>query len=454
METAPIVWNDTVYVTSSHDNVYALDAKTGAQIWMFVYQARGFGIEANRGVGLLNGRLYLGTLDGHLIALDATTGNVLWNVVGVHDTRNSYYTMAPLPFRNVVLIGVSNGDWGGIGYVTAFDAATGKRAWEWQTVPGPGTPGHETWSGDSWKTGGGAVWAGLTLDPDTATLYIDTGNPDPDLVGTKRLGANLYTDSMVALDISTNRPRLKWYRQLIPHDTHDWDAGMAPVLFTARVNGAPRSVAATADKGGNFWLLDAVTGAVLERSVVSTQTQPTEDPDVEGNVACPGTNGGVQYNGGAYLPELNAFYVPSIDQCAVFTSDEGSKYVPGQIYLAGGVTVVGGSTGWMNAIDMGTGRMLWRRKLPLPALGGALALSGGIVFSGQLDGTFQAYDANNGNVLWMGQTGSPIKAPPSAYVVDGKPYVVVASGQPGKNFTFPGEPLTNAGSLISAFTLP
>jgi alcohol dehydrogenase (cytochrome c) len=317
---------------------------------------------------LLDGKVFLGTLDSHVVALDAKTGHVVWDVVGAHDPSESYYTMAPVPFRNVILIGVSGGDTGANGYITAFDAATGKRVWEWQTIPKPGERAIKTWAGDSWKRGGGAVWGGLTIDPESATLYLDVGNPQPDFVGTGRAGANLFTCSMVALDISGSAPKLKWYYQYIAHDTHDWDAAMPPVLFTGAVHGTSRHLVAAADKRGTFWVLDAQRGTLVEKIAVATQMNPVLEPSLHGAVACPGTNGGVQYNGGAYSPQTNAFYVPSSDQCQIYTADGDVAFIPGQLYLAGTTAVDGSSRGWMSAVDIGSGTMRWRIPLPLPGL--------------------------------------------------------------------------------------
>ncbi len=454
LETAPIAYNGMLFITSAHDNIYALDAKTGVQKWKFSYAPHVIAFSANRGVALLDGKVFVGTLDGHLIALDANTGAKVWDVVGVHDQSNTFYTMAPVPYKGMLLEGASNGDWGGIGYITAFDAATGKRVWEWNTVPGPGEPGHETWSGDSWKRGGAAVWSGVAIDQATQTLYLDLGNPQPDFLGTVRKGTNLYSNSMVALDISGMQPKLKWYYQFIPHDTHDWDPAMPPVLFTGTVAGAQRQLVASGDKGGNFWVLDATTGQLVHHLAVSTQKGQDTDPNVEGNLACPNTNGGVEYNGGSYMPETNTFYVPSVDECGIWKSNGRATYLAGQFFIGGTFPALSGpNTGWMNAVDISTGQFAWRKKLSLPAVGGALSLGTGVVFTGELDGTFDAYDAKSGNVLWKFATGSPILAPPSAYTVEDKEYIVVASGQPG-NQTVPEISKTSAaGSMLSAFSL-
>jgi alcohol dehydrogenase (cytochrome c) len=373
--------------------------------------------------------------------------------------------MQPVPYRDMLLLGASNGDWGGIGYLSAFSAATGKRIWDWETIPGPGQPGHGSWSGDSWKRGGGAIWSGVAIDPATNTLYADAGNPQPDFLGTIRKGTNLYTNSMVALDISGATPKLKWYHQFIPHDTHDWDPAMPPVLFSGTVGGTARKLVAAGDKGGNFWVLDAGTGALVYHLPVSTQKGQNTEPSRTGNIACPNTNGGVEFNGGSYMPETNAFYVPSVDQCGQWTSPGTATYVSGQFYLGGAFPkLVGPSTGYMSAVDIGTGKFLWRKHLAFPQIGGALSLSSGIVFTGGVNGDFTAYDAKTGSVLWHYPTNQTIQAPPGSYSLGGKQYVVVASGPAGINFADPrfaaGAPTLEGTyshptkATITAFTLP
>jgi alcohol dehydrogenase (cytochrome c) len=455
MEAAPIVWQGTVYVSTGNDSVYAIDAQTGDERWHFSYPiAHAVAFWVNRGVAVLEGRVYLGTLNGHLIALDARSGKLLWDVQGVHDPKTSFYSMAPVAYKNLVLIGASNGDWGGNGYITAFSAATGARVWEWQTIPKPGEPGHETWPGNSWKTGGGSIWGGLALDPARNLLFVDVGNPEPDFLGTVREGKNLYTDSMVALDISGPRPRVRWYYQFTPHDMHDWDAAMPPVLFTGTVNGTKRALVAAADKGGNFWVLDARDGTLLRHAVVSTQRGGAAPPSANGTLTCPGTNGGVQYNGGSFLPETNAFYVPSIDQCETFKTGAVTNDADRDLDLGGPVPLATGRTfGWMSAVDVDSGKFLWRKEMALPQVGGALSLGSGVVFTGQLSGEFDAYDARNGAVLWKSSTGSAISGPPVTYALGDHQFVVVASGNANPNYIVPGM-ATNAGALVSAFALP
>ena len=460
LEVSPIVYNGTMYVTSAHDHVYALDAATGKQKWEFKDSPHVISFAANRGIGLYDGKVFLGTLDGHLIALDAATGEKVWDKVTVDDPANSFYTMAPVPYHNPttnqdeLLVGVSNGDWGGIGNVAAYDPKDGHELWRWQTVPGPGEAGHDTWSGDSWKRGGASTWGGITIDPASQTMYLDLGNPGPDFLASARLGDNLYSDSMVALDLSGGKPKLKWYYQFIPHDTHDWDPPMQPVLFTGKVGGDQRKLVAAGDKAGNFWILDAETGKLVDKTITSFQKNVDVAPTVEGNVACPNTLGGIEYQGGAFDPATNAFYIPSQNECGEWTASKDAVYIAGQFYLGGGFPkLIGPNTGQMNAIDVSTGVFNWRHNLSLPNYGGALVTASGLLFSGDLRGNERAYDTKTGRVLWTYDTGAYIQAPTEAYEVNGKEYLVVASGTAG-NAEIPELPnTTGQEAIISAFTL-
>lgn len=438
MEVSPIVYNGTMYITTAHDHIYALDAATGKMKWSFNDSPHVISFAANRGIALMDGNVYIGTLDGHLIALDAETGKKVWDKVTVDDTANSFYTMAPVPYhdphtnRDMLLIGVSDGDWGGNGNISAYDPKTGDVIWRWDTVPGPGQPGHDTWSGDSWKRGGAATWTGVTIEPATSTMYLDLGNPSPDFLGSVRKGANLYSDSMVALDISGDKPTLKWYHQFIPHDTHDWDPAFQPVLFTGTVNGASRKLVAAGDKAGNFWILDAATGKLLDHTVTSFQKGVNQAPSLEGNIACPNTLGGIEYQGGAFDPATNDFYVPSQNECGEWKATKEAVYIAGQFYVGGTFPkLVGPDTGQMNAINVGTGIFDWRHHFDLPNYGGALVTASGLVFSGNLGGTENAFDAKTGRILWHYDTGAYIQAPTEAYEANGNEYIVVASGQAG-----------------------
>jgi alcohol dehydrogenase (cytochrome c) len=460
MEVSPIVYNGTMYVTSAHDHVYALDAATGKLKWEFKNSPHVISFAANRGIALLDGNVYIGTLDGHLIALNAATGEKVWDKVTVDDTANSFYTMAPVPYHNpatnqdVLLMGVSNGDWGGIGNIAAYDPKDGHEVWRWQTVPGPGEPGHDTWSGDSWKRGGASTWGGVTIDTASQTMYLDLGNPGPDFLATARQGDNLYSDSMVALDLSGAKPKLKWHYQFIPHDEHDWDPPMQPVLFTGKVGGDQRKLVAAGDKAGNFWILDAESGKLVDKTITSFQKNVNVPPSIEGNIACPNTLGGIEYQGGAFDPATNAFYIPSQNECGSWTASKDAVYIAGQFYLGGGFpTLVGPNTAQMNAIDVSTGVFNWRHHFDLPNYGGGLVTASGLLFSGDLAGNERAFDTKTGHVLWTYDTGSYIQAPSEVYETNGKEYLVVASGTAG-NAEIPELPNpAGQAAVISAFTL-
>ncbi|MGH7040954.1 MAG: pyrroloquinoline quinone-dependent dehydrogenase [Acetobacteraceae bacterium] len=457
IETSPIMWNGMVYITSAHDDVYALDAKTGKLEWTFAdHPTQIVGFSRNRGVAVLDGKVFIATIGGHLVALDAKTGKKVWDKLEVKDPKTSFYTMQPVPYQHELLLGVSNGDWGGIGNISAFSAENGDRLWEWDTIPKPGQPGNDTWSGDSWKRGGASVWSGIAIDPATHTLYADLGNPGPDFLSTFRKGDNLYSDSMVALDISGKTPKLKWYHQFIAHDTHDWDPAMPPVLFTGKVDGKEMKLAAAGDKAGNFWILNATTGALVHHTAVSFQHNQNSAPSLQGNIACPSTNGGVEYNGGAYDPTTNTFFVPSANQCAAWKGNAKPVYIAGQFYLGGAFPkLTGPNWGWFNAVDVNSGVFSWRHYFGLPVDGGALVLSNGstsVVFTGELGGNFDAFDGATGKLLWHADTGASIAAPPATYMDDGARYVVVASGQAG--FLQVPEMTKKMGpAVLTAFTL-
>jgi alcohol dehydrogenase (cytochrome c) len=453
-EAAPIVWHGTMFISTPHDHVIALDAKTGVKKWEFSYTpSHMISIITNRGVALVDGKVVLGTLDGRVVALDANTGKQLWNVAGVEDPANTWYASAPSVYGDTVIIGTSGGDQGNVGQVSAFRISDGKRVWVWHNVPRPGEAGHETWPGDSWQHGCADAWAGVSIDVKTGTLFEAPGNPCPDLVDTQRAGANLYSDSVVALDIAHGAPKLKWYYQLIPDDTHDADPAMPPILFTGVVNGHPRDLVAQADKAGDFVILDRATGALVHRSALVTQRGLDGKPTVAGQTACPNHGGGVEWNGGAYDPASNLFLIPATDECATWKIDEGPvPYTPGQRYQGGAFPRRGGGHGVINAIDVATGTVAWRKDVPFPAQGGMLVTASGLAFTSEVDGVFYALDAKTGTTLWQYATGSAIVDAPSAYQVGGTEYVAVVSGQPGSQNTRE-MPKQNAGSFITAFAV-
>jgi alcohol dehydrogenase (cytochrome c) len=452
-EASPIIWNGTMYLSTPHDGVLALNAGNGKLLWQAPYKPAYVLLYAvNRGVGLADGKVFIATQDCRVIALDAATGKSLWNVQGCRDTSNSFYSMATYVYKDQILLGTGGGDNGTIGLVSAFSIKDGKRLWDWQTIPGPGQRGHATWPGNSWKHGGGAVWSGMAIDQDTDTLFVAPGNPGPDMIVRGRKGENLYTDSLVALDISGAKPRIKWYYKILQNDTHDDDPAMIPVLFNGKLNGQTRPLVAIGDKAGNFLLLDRVAGKVVHRLALSSQTGLGTHPSRSGTRACPNHGGGIEWNGGAYDPNSNSFLVPSTQECAIWkiTSDN-PQYIPGQPYTGGPLPKRQNGTGVVTSIDVSTGQVRWRKPLPYPAEGGVLITATGLAFTSDVAGNIYAFDAASGHQYWKDFTGSAVVAPLSAYRLNGSEYLAVVVGEAGNQQT-PNLPASQ-GSRVIAYSL-
>jgi alcohol dehydrogenase (cytochrome c) len=449
-EAAPIVANGVMYVSTPHDGVLALDASTGKLRWQAPYNPRYVLLYAvNRGVGLADGKVFIATQDCRLIALEAATGRRLWNVQGCRDTSNSFYSMAAYVYKDQIILGTGGGDDGTLGLVSAFRVKDGHRLWDWQTIPGPGQRGHSTWPCDSWKHGGGAVWSGVALDEANATLFVAPGNPGPDLVIKGRKGENLYTDSLVALDISGAQPRMKWYYKILENDSHDDDPAMIPVLFEGVVGGHPRRLVAVGDKASNFVLLDRDSGRVVHRLAVGSQAGLDTVPTRSGTRACPNHGGGIEWNGGAYDPNSNSFLVPSTEECAVWTvSTDDPQYIPGQPYTGGPLPKRQKATGVLTSIDVNTGKVRWRNTLPYAAEGGVLITASGLAFTSDVGGNIYAFDAASGHQYWKDSTGSAVVAPISAYRLNGGEYLATVVGEAGNQQT-PNLPPSRGSKVIT-----
>jgi len=451
-EASPIVYGGSLYVSTAHDQVLSFDAGTGKLNWAAPYNpAYELQYAVNRGVGIAAGNVYIATEDCRIVALDAQTGKTVFNVPACKDTSNTWYSTAAFVYKGKIVVGTSGGDLGGMGSVRAFDARDGKHLWDFNTVPQPGEPNHDTWPGDSWKHGGAAVWAGLSLDPATDTLYIAPGNAGPNLTLYGRKGRDLYSCSVVAVDIAGPRPRVRWYYQIITNDTHDADPAMPPVLFEARVHGARRALLAVGDKAGDFLVLDRATGHVLYHTAVSTQTNiKTTVPTLAGTFACPNHGGGVEWNGGSYDPGSNLFIVPSTQECATWkvTTTGPVPYIPGQPYAAGPLPKRQVATGVVTAIDMNDGTVRWRDTVPYSAQGGVLVTKTGLAFTTDLRGRLYAYDAATGKELWHDDIGSSVVAPISAYENGGQEYLAVFAGEAGNQQT-PNLPQTNGARIVA-----
>jgi alcohol dehydrogenase (cytochrome c) len=458
-ETSPIVWHGTMYLTTPHESVLALDAKTGKLKWQFPYNPSYVLLYAvNRGAGIADGKIFLATQDCRVIALDATTGKQAWNVNGCPvtpytSTANTWFSIAAYVYENKVVLGTAGGDTGSIGHVMAFSTHDGHKLWDWQTVAGPGQPGHETWPGNSWQHGGAPVWSGLTIDPKTQTLFIAPGNAGPDMVATRRMGKALYTDSLVALDISGAQPKLRWYYQLMQNDTHDADPSMPPVVFDGKVGSSTRHLVAIGDKAADFVILDRTSGKVVYRLAVDNQTGIfTTHPTLTGTFACPNHGGGIEYNGGAYDPGSNLFLIPSTDECATWKLlSTDPQYIPGQPYEGGALPKRQRATGKLTAIDLATGKVAWVHPFPYPGQGGVLVTKTGLAFTSDAGGHLYGFEAKSGKVLWQTDTGSANVAPISAYGIDGQEYITLVSGQAGNQHT-PNLPPAH-GSVVTAYRL-
>jgi alcohol dehydrogenase (cytochrome c) len=450
-EATPIVLDGVMYVTGPNNSAWAIDARTGRQIWRYVRDLpEGMDIccgRVNRGFAVLGNRLYMNTLDAHLLAFDMKTGAVVWDSV-IADYKEGYSaTSAPLIVKDKVVVGIAGAEYGIRGFIDAFDAATGKRAWRFWVVPGPGEKGSESWEGDSWKRGGGSTWVTGSYDPALNLIYWGTGNPGPDLYGKDREGDNLYTDSVVALDADSGV--LKWHYQFTPHDTHDWDATQVPVLAETTINGVRRKTLLFANRNGFYYTLDRTNGELLTwRPFVKTtwaetiapngrpNVKPNTDPTEAGTEVCPDITGGTNFQSPAYNPKTGLLYVTAREVCATYYGWE-QEFVPGEYYFGGAAQRTDRGFGALRAIDPATGSVRWEFKHYTPSMAGVLSTESGLVFGGDMDGNVMAFEAATGKNLWHFQTGSGIYAAPITYMLDGRQWVIMPSGTTLYAFALP-----------------
>jgi alcohol dehydrogenase (cytochrome c) len=447
-ETSPIVVDGVMYITAPN-SASALDARTGRELWKWSrpipkdYQSIGFG-RVNRGPAILDGQLFVATLDCYLVALDIRSGAERWSTK-VEDYKPGYsMTLAPLAIKGKVLVGVSGGEAGIRGFVDAYDAGTGNRAWRFWTVPAPGEPGHETWPKDekykdTWKTGGGSTWVTGSYDPDLNLVYWGIGNPGPDWNADSRIGDNLYTCSLVALDGDTGA--LKWHFQFTPHDTHDWDSTHVPVLFEGEVRGVKRKLVAVANRNAFFYVLDRSSGEFITGREYAKQTWakglddrghpmmiPNKEPSAEGTIAWPNLNGATVWFSPSYSPKTSLFYVSVREIGSIYYKRE-AEYKPGTFFAGGGEAGIprGEKSGAIRALEVATGKLRWEFPLHTASWSGVLSTGGGLVFSGSDEGNFFALDALSGKPLWDFQTGGAIASNPISFTVDGKQCIAIAA---------------------------
>ena len=436
INATPLLINGVLYF-SLPDHVWAVDARTGRQIWHYVWASKGGIHLGNRGVGVYGNWLYFETPDAHVVSLNAKDGSVRWKVE-IADVKLGYFaTMAPLIIRNHVIVGVS-GDVTDIpGYLLSLDPETGKSQWRWYTEPKPGEPGAETWpkNPDAITHGGGMTWMTGTYDPGSNLLYWGTGNPNPVLVGDSRPGDNLYTCSIVALNPDTGK--LVWHFQPSPHDTHDWDAVETPVVFDGAWNGKPAKLLAQASRNGYFFVLDRVTGKHLLTSpfietnwakAIDQRGEPVANPEKEphddGTLVQPGSDGATNWMSPSYSPETGLFYVVARRIYSMFY-----RTAPGKAEGWGGTDMSVWRDSSIRAIDYRTGKIVWTHDAGEGESGaGILTTAGGVLFTGDTTGNTLALDARTGRTLWHTSGGARISSSPMTYELDGRQYIVQGVG--------------------------
>lgn len=447
-EASPVVYDGVMYVTTSYNRLFALDAGTGALLWRYDHvqpsELRLCCGPVNRGVGIAGDLVLMATLDAQLLAFDRRTGEIRWTA-RLADYRDGYSaTSAPLVVRNLAVIGVAGGEYGVRGFFDAYDVGTGKRVWRHYTVPAKGEAGAETWGGDSYKSGGAPAWTSGAWDPQTDTLYWTTGNPSPDWNGDLRAGDNLYSNSLLALEAKTGKR--KWHFQFTPHDVWDYDGNTQVFLVDVLRDGKLVKAIAQANRNGFFYLLDRMSGEFLlakpyveqlNWASIDVAGRPAVNPDALPQLEpehriCPSNMGGM--NGawsGAYNPHLGLAYIPSVEACQKFAKGIVA-FVKGIPYLGGLPDTVdaseGKAYGLLSAIEVDSGEVRWRYRDPQPMMGGALSTAGGVVFTGNLEGFALALDAETGEELWRFRMGGGVRSQPVAYEVDGRPYVAIGSG--------------------------
>jgi len=481
-ETTPLVVDGIMYLTRPENDVFALDAETGRALWTYHHQnpERTFNCcgKVNRGLAILGNRLFMNTLDMHLIAIDAKSGQELWKTK-IHDYAVSggyAATGAPLAVKDKVIVGMAGGEHPISGFLDGYDAVTGKRLWRFNTIPQPGEANFGTWAGDSWKTGGVATWNNGSYDPETNTIFWGTSNPWPDYNGDFRAGDNLYSCSVLALDPDTGK--LKWHFQFTPHDLHDWDSTQNPILIDAPFRDRQRKLMAWPNRNGFFYLLDRTNGEFLLAKPFVRQTWASgfddkgrpllvsgNDPTPEGtDKVFPGIDGGANWMSHSYSPLTKLLYVFARDEQRLFTKNavrhapgedgaetasiplpdggrgpRGARGGGGGMFGPGGNVPGGGgggrrtfapeaSWGKVIAIDPPSGTIKWEHRVVTPPWGGVMATAGNLVFGGTLEGVVFALDARTGQRLWYFAGNDRVYASPISYLANGKQYVSLAVG--------------------------
>ncbi len=450
-EATPLVVGGVLYTVQAPNDVVALDAATGRIFWTYSHQsspARTCCGRVNRGLAILGDTLFMGTVDAHLLAIDAKNGQLLWDTVVADASKQYSITMPPMVVKDKVMIGVAGGDMGIRGFVAAFDVKSGRELWKFHTIPAPGEPGNETWSGDSWQKGGAAIWNHGAYDPAANLVYWGTGNPAPDWDGRTRLGDNLYSDSVIALDADTGK--LRWHYQFTPHDELDYDSTQVPVLADLPWQGRPRKLMLWANRNGVMYVLDRLTGEFLMGKPYvevnwltgfDAQGRPQRTPGIlptpQGTLVRPHVHGAINWAPPAFSPRTGLLYVAHWERSGIVAIE--GKF-PQSVGINARQTTMGDSTlepflnnddearGVIRAYDPATLKPKWEYALGNITWGGTLSTAGDLVFTGGKDGYFVALDARTGKLLWKASLGGQVNAGAMTYAVEGKQYVAIAAG--------------------------
>ncbi len=464
LENSPLVADGVAYVTGNNNQAWAIDARTGRAIWKYTRALPpNFSVSVccgpvNRGFAMLGDRLYMGTLDAHLVALDRKTGRVIWDVAVGDLKKANAITAAPLVVKDKVIIGVAGGDFSSRGYIDAYNAQTGARVWRFNTIPNPGEPGSDTWPNpDVAARGGAAAWVTGSYDPDLNLLYYGTGNPNPDYYGADRAGDNLYSCSLLAIDADTGT--LKWHFQFTPHDVHDWDSAHVPVQAELNVGGRMQKVVMVANRNGFFYTLNRETGKLLVAKPFIDGSNWAKEVDANGRPivlddigtpekCLPDNHGGTNFQPPTFDPARKLFFVTAHETCAVWEGRKPAEPIGlGVRVPSGGRRLVEGKDQWaaLRAIDPATGARAWEHRyrsypstVSLDLTGGLMSTASGLVFTGDNDGWFYAFEAATGRELWKYQTGAPVWGSAAVtYMLDGRQHVLTAAGLTFVDFSLP-----------------
>jgi alcohol dehydrogenase (cytochrome c) len=465
-EATPLVVDGVVYVTEPPNTAVAIDARTGRTFWAYRHAVPEGTTpccgNVNRGLAILGDTVFLATLDGRLVALDAATGRKKWDVAVADYGKGYALAVAPLVVKDKVIVGPAGGERGIMGFIAAYDAASGKQVWKFNTIPQPGEPGHQTWHNDGWKTGGGSIWVTGSYDPELNLTYWGVGNPGPDFNPAVRPGDNLFTDSVVALDADTGK--LRWHYQFTPHDEWDWDAVQIPVLVDLTWKGKPRKLMPWGNRNGFFYVLDRANGEFLLGKPFVKQTwasglaeggrpikAPGASPSLTGTQVWPGVQGGTNWYAPSFSPRTRLFYLTAWDDYHGVYYAWDQEYQPGRSYTGGTVRAAIAPTradrfikfgpeagyGAVRALDPFTGERVWDYRMRDVSDSGLLTTASDLLFSGSREGYFFALDAESGKLLWNRQLGGQIAVSPITCTVDGRQYVSIASGNALFTFGLP-----------------